>query len=57
MKYTIGEICETLDTLREFENMFRDRNEAVRVSTTDCETLAALLYDYQKLILGIKVDI
>lgn len=57
MKYTIGEICETLDILHGFEIRFRDREEAATVSIDDCETLAALLYDYQKLLLGIKVDV
>jgi hypothetical protein len=57
MKYTIGEICETLDILTAYENRLRDWNANSTLNNNDAETLAALLSDYFDLLSGIKVDI
>lgn len=58
MKYTIGEICEKLDTLNYLDKKVNDALvDSGKLDQYDFELLRDMINEYHKSILQTKVDI
>lgn len=57
MKYTIGEICEKLDTLNSWIVKLDDNYSGLTLNYDECKAIAQLLSEYSESIITKKVDI